>query len=197
MSERNTPFPRVAVALAYAFSEERHTANRPAMARAADDRLGEPGAFSGMDGAAETGDARKFLEHGLDRLHFAVLYAKYGQRKTQCKCCGSVGDHLEWLGALRAVANALAEYLSMSSVSAEMRVDLVRRHFDETWSPRLGDLARRHECSRSSAERASVKAADWIRGTRKKRAGENPVYGIEQAAHASAEQLLRDGGFIP
>ena len=42
MTERMTPFPRLAVALAYAFSDERHT-KRPAMARAADARLGEPG----------------------------------------------------------------------------------------------------------------------------------------------------------
>ena len=42
MTERMTPFPRLAVALAYAFSDERHTTQRPAMARA-DARLGEPG----------------------------------------------------------------------------------------------------------------------------------------------------------
>lgn len=83
--------PRLAVALAYAFSNERHTANRPAMARAADERLGEPGSFSGMGGAAEIGIARKFLEQGLSPLHFAALYAKYGQRRAQCKHCGSEG----------------------------------------------------------------------------------------------------------
>ena len=29
MTERMTPFPRLAVALAYAFSDERHTTQRP------------------------------------------------------------------------------------------------------------------------------------------------------------------------
>lgn len=197
MTERTTPFPRLAVALAYAFSDERSTANRPAMARAADDRLGEPGPLSGMDGAAETGTARKFLERGLSPLHFAVLYARYGQRQTQCKCCGGVGDHLQWLASLRTLADSLAAFLGMSSVNAEMRFSLVRRHFDENWAPTLDDLARRHECSERSADRANVKTAEWIRGTRKKRSGEEPVYGVEQAAHASAERLLRDGGFIP
>ncbi|WP_277757122.1 hypothetical protein [Achromobacter denitrificans] len=77
MTERNTPFPRLAVALAYAFSEERHTLNRPAMARAADMRLGEPGPLSGADGCAEIGKVRQFLERNLNPLHVAVLHARY------------------------------------------------------------------------------------------------------------------------
>ncbi|WP_241063518.1 hypothetical protein [Achromobacter xylosoxidans] len=104
MTERTTPFPRLAVALAYAFSDERHTTNRPAMARAADARLGEPGPLAGIDGAAEIAKLRQFLERGLEPLHLAVLYARYGQRKAYCKCCGSEGDHPDWSGALHRVA---------------------------------------------------------------------------------------------
>ena len=107
MTERMTPFPRLAVALAYAFSDERHTTQRPAMARAADARLGEPGPLAGIDGAAEIAKLRQFLERGLDPLHLAVLYARHGQRKTHCKCCGSEGDHPDWSGALHRVAGRL------------------------------------------------------------------------------------------
>jgi hypothetical protein len=197
MTERTTPFPRLAVALAYAFSDERHTANRPAMARAADMRLGEPGPLAGMDGAAEVGTARKFLEKGLSPLHFAALYAKYGQRRSQCKHCGSEGDHLEWLAALRVLSSHLADFLAMRSVTADLRFDLVRRYFDENWAPTIEQMAHRNGCSTRSADRASTRTADWLRGTRKKKPGEEPVYGVEQAAHAVAEKLLRDGGFIP
>lgn len=31
----------------------------------------------------------------------------------------------------------------------------------------------------------------------RKKAGGEPVYGIEQAAHAMAEKVLQEGGFIP
>lgn len=196
MNEHKAPFACTAVALAYAFSDERHTSGRPAMARAADERLGELGPLSGMDGAAEIGKTRKFLEQRLSQKHFALLYAKYGQRKTRCKSCGTAGDHLEWVGALRMLANYLADYLGMRSINAGMRYALMRRHFDPDWRPTLDQLASENECSRASAERASVKATDWIRGTRKKKAGEEPVYGVEQAAHAMAERVLREGGFI-
>jgi len=36
----------------------------------------------------------------------------------------------------------------------------------------------------------------WLRGTRQKK-GAEPIYGVEQAAHANAEKLLREAGFIP
>ncbi len=194
---RATPFPRIAVALDYAFTDERHTAGRPAMARAADARLGEPGPFSGIDGAAETGTARKFLERGLAPLHFAVLRARYGQRKSPCKYCGCAGDHLEWLTAIRALAAELAEFLAMPSVNSEMRMDLLRRHFEGKDGVGLEDLAKRHDCSLSTSKRASAKTASWIKGARKAKTSEPAVYGIEQGAHAAAEKLLRDGGFIP
>lgn len=197
MSSYATPFPSLDVALACAFSDERHTSGRPAMARAADDRLGEPGPLTGMDGAAEMGKARQFLERGLAPLHFAALYAKHGRRRAQCKHCGSQGDHLEWLAALRVVSSHLADFLAMRSVTADLRFDLVRRYFDENWAPSLEQMARRHDCSDRSVERASSRTADWLRGTRKKRPGEDPVYGVEQAAHAVAEKILRDGGYIP
>lgn len=35
----------------------------------------------------------------------------------------------------------------------------------------------------------------WLRGTREKK-GAEPIYGVEQAAHAAAEKLLREAGFI-
>lgn len=195
MSERDAPFPRLAVALAYAFSEERHTLNRPAMARAADMRLGEPGALSGADGCAEIGKVRQFLERGLSPLDFAVLFAKYGQRKTCCKACGGASDHPEWMGALHRIAVALAGVLSMPSVHSEMRFALVRRYYEGN-ARTIEALANQHECRLRSAERAAAKTADWLRGTRGGN-GTEAVRGLEQLAHAEAERLLRDGGFIP
>lgn len=196
MTERTTPFPRLAVALAYAFSDERHTANRPAMARAADERLGEPGALSGMDGAAEIGKARQFLERGLEPLHLAVLYARYGQRKTHCKCCGSEGDHPDWSGALHRVAGALGAYLSMRTAHSALLYALVRRHYDSGNTRTLQFLADEYGCKVRSVERASARAGDWLRGTREKK-GAEPIYGVEQAAYAAADKLLREAGFIP
>ncbi|QKQ48504.1 hypothetical protein [Achromobacter denitrificans] len=195
MSERNAPFARLAVALAYAFSNERHTSNRPAMARAADEVLGEPGQLAGMDGAAEIGNARRFLERGLSQLDFAVLFAKYGQRKTCCKACGGASDHPEWMGALHRISVALAGVLSMPSVHSEMRFALVRRYYEGN-APTIDFLANQHECRLRSAERAAAKTADWLRGTRGVN-GTEAVRGLEQLAHAEAERLLRDGGFIP
>jgi len=196
MTERTTPFPRLAVALAYAFSDERHTANRPAMARAADARLGDPGPLSGMDGAAEIAKLRQFLERGLEPLHLAVLYARYGQRKTHCKCCGSEGDHMDWSGALHRVAGALGAYLSMRTAHSALLYALVRRHYDTGSMRTLQSLADEYGCKARSVERASARAGDWLRGTREKK-GAEPIYGVEQAAHAAAEKLLQDGGFIP
>lgn len=195
--ERTFPFPRLAVALDYSFSDERHTAGRPAMARAADARLSEPGPFSGMDGAAETATARKFLEGGLSRLHFAALRARYGQRKSPCKFCGCAGDHLEWLAAIRGLADELAEFLAMPSVNSEMRIALLRRLFEGKDGVGLEDLAKRHDCSLSTSKRASAKTSAWIKGARKAKPSDAAVYGVEQGAHAAAEKLLRDGGFIP
>jgi len=196
MSERNTPFPRVAVALAYAFSDERHTTNRPAMARAADDRLGEPGQLSGMDGAAEIAKVRQFLGRGLDPLHFAALFARYGQRKACCKHCNTEGDHPEWVGAMYKVATALGGYLSMRTAHSELLYALVRRYYDSGSVRTLQALADDYACKVRSVERASAKTANWLRGTRDKK-GVEPIYGVEQAAHATAEKLLRDGGFMP
>ncbi|WP_454677475.1 hypothetical protein [Achromobacter marplatensis] len=196
MSERNAPFARLAVALAYAFSDERHTLNRPAMARAADARLGEPGPLSGMDGAAEIAKVRQFLERGLDPLHLAVLFARYGQRKACCKHCNTEGDHAEWVGALYKVAAALGEYLSMRTAHSELLYALVRRYYDSGSVRTLQALADDYACKVRSVERASAKATNWLRGTREKK-GVEPIYGVEQAAHAAAEKLLRDGGFIP
>lgn len=195
MSDLAIPFPCLAVALAYAFSDERHTSGRPAMARAADDRLGEPGPLAGMDGAAEIGKARQFLERGLEPLYFAVLYAKYGQRKTRCKHCGSPGDDLQWLGALRALAGELADFLRMPSINSEMRFALVRRYFEGS-GPALDTLAERYVCRRRSVERANVRTIDWLRGSRAGEGGE-PVTGVEQVGHAKAAKLLRAAGFIP
>lgn len=197
MMERSTPFSCVSAALACALSGDRHSAARPAMARAADTHLGEPGPLTGNDGAAEMATARRFLELRLSPLHFAALYAQHGQRKTRCNCCGGVGDHVEWLASLRLLASGLADFLGMRSVNAEMRFALVRKHFDADWKPTLDQLARDNECSLSSAERASTRTADWIRGTRRKKGCVNPVFGVEQAATAEAQAILRDGGFIP
>ena len=145
MTERMTPFPRLAVALAYAFSDERHT-QRPAMARAADARLGEPGPLAGIDGAAEIAKLRQFLERGLDPLHLAVLYARHGQRKTHCKCCGSEGDHPDWSGALHRVAGALGAYLSMRTAHSALLYALVRRHYDSGNTRTLQFLADEYGC---------------------------------------------------
>lgn len=184
------------MALAYAFSEERHTANRPAMARATDMHLGEPGPLAGMDGAAEIGTAREFLERGLEPLHLAVLYARYGQRTTECKHCGSHGVHLVWTAALRMISENLSAVLLMPSVDSKLRDVLVWRYFGGGDGNTLEALAKQHNCSLATSRRASSKITDWIKGSRKRR-GEDPVYGIEQAAHAAAETLLRGGGFIP
>ncbi|WMD23054.1 hypothetical protein RAS12_11970 [Achromobacter seleniivolatilans] len=196
MSERIAPFARLAVALAYAFSDERHTTNRPAMSRAADTRLGEPGPLSGMDGAAEIGKVRQFLERGIQPLHFAALYARYGQRKACCKHCNTEGDHPEWVGALYKVAAALGEYLTMRTAHSELLYALVRRYYDSGSVRTHQALADAYACKVRSVERASARTADWLRGTRAKK-GAEPIYGVEQAAHAAAEKLLRDGGFIP
>lgn len=196
MTERTTPFPRLAVALAYAFSDERHTTSRPAMARAADARLGEPGPLAGIDGAAEIAKLRQFLERGLNPLHLAVLYARYGQRKTYCKCCGSEGDHQDWSGALHRVAGALGAYLSMRTAHSALLYALVRRHYDTGSMRTLQSLADEYGCKVRSVERASARAGDWLRGTREKK-GTEPIYGVEQGAHAAAEKLLREAGFIP
>ncbi|AVG40017.1 polysaccharide deacetylase family protein [Achromobacter insolitus] len=196
MSERNTPFPRLAVALAYAFSDERHTLNRPAMARAADTRLGEPGPLSGADGCAEIGKVRQFLERNLDPLHVAALHARYGQRVASCKHCHSEADHPGWVAALYTVAGALGAYLSMRTAHSELLYALVRRYYDSGSARTLQSLADEYACKVRSVERASGRANDWLRGTREKK-GAEPIYGVEQAAHAAAEKLLRDGGFIP
>lgn len=194
--ERTTPFPRLAVALGYAFTDERHTTNRPAMARAADVRLGEPGPLAGIDGAAEIAKLRQFLERGLEPLHLAVLYARYGQRKTHCRCCGSEGDHPDWSGALHRVAGGLGAYLSMRTAHSALLYALVRRHYDSGSMRTLQSLADEYGCKVRSVERASARAGDWLRGTREKK-GAEPIYGVEQAAHAAAEKLLREAGFIP
>ncbi|WP_238911919.1 hypothetical protein [Achromobacter xylosoxidans] len=194
--DRATPFPRLAVALSYAFSDERQTINRPAMARAADTRLGEPGALSGMDGAAEISQVRQFLERGLAPLHLAVLYARYGQRLACCRHCNSKGDHAEWIGALYRIGSALGDYLSMRTAHSELLYALVRRYYDSGTVRTLQSLADQYDCKVRSVERASARTAEWLRGTREKK-GAEPIYGVEQAAHAAAEKLLRDGGFIP
>ena len=108
MTERMTPFPRLAVALAYAFSDERHTTQRCYGTRGRR-TAGRAWPLAGIDGAAEIAKLRQFLERGLDPLHLAVLYARHGQRKTHCKCCGSEGDHPDWSGALHRVAGALVD----------------------------------------------------------------------------------------
>lgn len=196
MTDRNAPFPRLAVALAYAFSEERHTLNRPAMARAADMRLGEPGPLSGVDGCAEIGKVRQFLERNLEPLHVAVLHARYGQRLASCKHCHSEADHPAWVAALYKVAGELGAYLSMRTAHSEFLYALVRRYYDSSSVRTLQSLADEFACKARSVERASARANDWLRGTRDKK-GAEPIYGVEQAAHAAAEKLLRDGGFIP
>ena len=195
MTERMTPFPgwRWRWPTPSAMSG---TPQRPAMARAADARLGEPGPLAGIDGAAEIAKLRQFLERGLDPLHLAVLYARHGQRKTHCKCCGSEGDHPDWSGALHRVAGALGAYLSMRTAHSALLYALVRRHYDSGNTRTLQFLADEYGCKVRSVERASARAGDWLRGTREKK-GAEPIYGVEQAAYAAADKLLREAGFIP
>ena len=189
MTERMTPFPRLAVALAYAFSDERHTTQRPAMARAADARLGEPGPLAGIDGAAEIAKLRQFLERGLDPLHLAVLYARHGQRKTHCKCCGSEGDHPDWSGALHRVAGALGAYLSMRTAHSALLCpgapSLRQRQYPDAPVP-----ADEYGCKVRSVERASARAGDWLRGTREKK-GAEPIYGSSRPPCGSRQTAAR------
>ena len=154
------------------------------------------GRWRGIDGAAEIAKLRQFLERGLDPLHLAVLYARHGQRKTHCKCCGSEGDHPDWSGALHRVAGALGAYLSMRTAHSALLYALVRRHYDSGNTRTLQFLADEYGCKVRSVERASARAGDWLRGTREKK-GAEPIYGVEQAAYAAADKLLREAGFIP
>ncbi|WP_277757123.1 hypothetical protein [Achromobacter denitrificans] len=84
----------------------------------------------------------------------------------------------------------------MRTAHSELLYALVRRYYDSGSVRTLQSLADEFACKVRSVERASARANDWLRGTREKK-GAEPIYGVEQAAHASAEKLLRDGGFIP
>jgi len=94
------------------------------------------------------------------------------------------------------IAGRLGAHLSMRTAHSELLYALVRRYYDSGTVRTLQSLADEYACKVRSVERASARANDWLRGTREKK-GAEPIYGVEQAAHAAAEKLLRDGGFIP
>lgn len=78
---------------------------------------------------------------------------------------------------------------------SELVYALVRRYYDIR-GVRMQPLADEYACKVRSVERASSRANDWQRGTREKKGGTEPIYGVEQAAHAAAEKSPHDGGFI-
>ena len=83
----------------------------------------------------------------------------------------------------------------MRTAHSALLYALVRRHYDSGNTRTLQFLADEYGCKVRSVERASARAGDWLRGTREK--GAEPIYGVEQAAYAAADKLLREAGFIP
>ncbi|WP_251863405.1 hypothetical protein [Achromobacter sp. Marseille-Q4962] len=84
----------------------------------------------------------------------------------------------------------------MRTAHSALLYALVRRNYDTGGMRTLPSLADEYGCKVRSVERASARAGGWLRGTRQKK-GAEPIYGVEQAAHANAEKLLREAGFIP
>ncbi|WP_160318561.1 hypothetical protein [Achromobacter sp. DMS1] len=48
-----------------------------------------------------------------------------------------------------------------------------------------------------SQRRAGERQGGGLAARTRQKKGAEPIYGVEQAAHANAEKLLREAGFIP
>lgn len=195
MTEKQYPFKSATAAIVHAFNDERRGGARPASARLADKRLAEPPEFGGVDGSVEKAVAAAMLAKGLSRVQFAALQARYAPRQRRCPCCNQHVWRDDWLAALRTLAEAVAPLVDMPSVRSTLLTALVQRHYEGS-SKGLDRLASEHSVSVSTVSRANSIVLPWLRGSRKGKDGASPVEGIDQAAFALAEEVLRSGGFI-
>ncbi|WP_144630250.1 hypothetical protein [Bordetella genomosp. 13] len=189
------PFMTVTQAIVHALNDERRSGSpRPAASRLADARLADPPPFVGADLDAEKAMAERILSKELNRLHLAALRARYAPRQARCCECNGQRPRLDWLAALREISVAAGEAVGHAG-NTELRLALVRRHYEDSGT-RLETLAHEHGVSLSTVSRINSLVSPFLKGAKHGRKGTAPMQGIDQAAYAHAEEILRHGGFV-
>ncbi|SAI70479.1 Uncharacterised protein [Bordetella ansorpii] len=189
------PFKTVTQAIVHALNDERRGGSpRPAASRLADARLADPPPFAGADLDAEKAMAERILSKELSRLHLAALRARYAPRQMRCCECNGQRPRLEWLAALREIANAAGQAMGQAGY-ADLRLALVQRHYEDN-GERLETLAQRHHVSLSTVSRINSQVTPFLKGAKHGKNGALPLQGIDQAAYARAEDILRHAGFV-
>lgn len=209
MTER-APFRHAVEALRFLFNPERATCDRPPAARLADIRRGEPGALSGLDGAATVASAEAMLRGRLSQSQMAILACRYAPARLRCSCradcCSGWRTNPQWREAISYVAlDALYQALSEGESSRLRFVTavLLREYGQKKIS--LTDLGADLGMSTGTCTNYKRRILNWllrpeaISEVRDENGGVvQPALskGQEPIAFALTEEVLRQGGFI-
>lgn len=206
------PFQHAVDALRFLFNPERTTCDRPPVARLADLRRGEPGAISGLDGAATVASAEAMIRGRLTQSQMAILACRYAPAKLRCgcraDCCSGWRTNPQWREAISYVAlDALYQALP-DGESARLRfvTAVLLREYGHKKHIVLTDLGADLGMSIGTCSNYKRRVLNWLlrpqtvseerdeKGSVVKRALQK---GQEPVAFALAEEVLRQGGFIP
>lgn len=203
------PFRHATQALKFLFNPERTTCDRPPVARLADIRRGEPGALSGLDGAATAASAAAMIKGRLTPSQIAILVGRYAPPKLRCgcksDCCSGWKTNPEWREAISYVA-ADAFYQALPGEAAHLRyvtAVLLREYGKQKIV--LTDLGADLGLSLGTCTNHRRKVLNWLlrpHGESEVKNEDGTVIqpalamGKEPIAFAAAEEALRLGGFI-
>lgn len=212
MSER-LAWRGVDEALQFLFNPDRAPCDRPPAARLADERRGDPGQLSGLDGAATTGSALAMLEGRLTTLQLVVLAARYAPSKLRCECtsdcCSGWKTNPKWRDAIDYLAHEVL-YRGLTGLDVMYVRYVTAVLMREYGKPKPGerkivltDVGTDLGLSLGSCTNYRRAALNWLlRVVPVPEAVENgkkvPALpkGIEVEALVAAEETLRLGGFI-
>lgn len=172
-------------------------AARPAMAKAAADRLygGDEVSLAGEDGAAQRAMLSQALGR-LDNLQYHVLMARHRPRLAQCHACGHPCVSPEWWSHVEAISNAALqlEVVKSHTMKRGARDGAVARYFGQKVT--LLQLAEECDISVRTMNDVNSRIHKWLGGSRVEKSGGPGVVGVEQRTLAAAEAMLETAGHI-
>ena len=136
----------------------------------------------------------------LDRLHQAIILAKFLPQSGYCPHCGQTVPSLDWLEAIQYVSDEAMRrgVLSGHLVHRLVRHGIVARYFGH--KVLLGDLAKKASISDRTVTDQNGKIITWLRGARLVKKGkaeyDGGIKGVEADAMEQAEALLQEAGIV-
>lgn len=184
-------FRSVESALRFAFDPERVACNRPGISRRMSAGGGEPGALSGLNGAAQAGIIRRRIAT-LPHLQQSLLVARYAPALVPCgcgqPCCAKWRPNFEWQGAIRIIADhAKVEPLKGCKPEQEVLLSILAKHFGHRVES-VVVVAADKGVSNGTASNHTGKVRRWLYGE----AGADRQPGVEEVALLAAQRQLAD-----